>query len=190
MQNKNVIRYAFTVGGFTMLSRVLGMVRDMLTAAVFGTSLAMSAFIVAFRIPNLFRALFGEGALSSAFVPVFMKARRTHGEAAAWLLARRVMTLVGIVLLAIVLIGMVGITLVLWLPGLNEKAASVLPLARIMLPYVFFICMDSVHRASRQGRPQSADICAGLDGVCGWDRAAGLSDARPVPCRLASRHRY
>jgi len=147
MKNKNVIRYAFTVGGFTMLSRVLGMVRDMLTAGVFGTSLAMSSFIVAFRIPNLFRALFGEGALSSAFVPVFMETRRTHGEPAAWLLARRVVTLVGLVLLAIVLIGMVGITLVLWLPGLNEKAASVLPLARIMLPYVYFICMAALGMA-------------------------------------------
>ncbi|NCC92810.1 MAG: lipid II flippase MurJ, partial [Opitutae bacterium] len=52
MENRNVIRFAITVGGFTMLSRVLGMVRDVLTAGVFGTSLAMSSFVVAFRIPN------------------------------------------------------------------------------------------------------------------------------------------
>lgn len=147
MKNRNVIRYAFAVGGFTMLSRVLGMVRDMLTAGIFGTSLAMSAFIVAFRIPNLFRALFGEGALSSAFVPVFMAARRNQDEASAWRLARRVFTLIGVVLLGIVLLGMVGISLTLWIPGLNEKTAAVLPLARIMLPYVFFICMAALGMA-------------------------------------------
>ena len=105
MENRNVIRLAFAVGGFTLLSRVLGMVRDVLTAGFFGTSLAMSSFVVAFRIPNLFRALFGEGALSSAFIPVFMDSRRNEGEDAAWRLARRVTTLVGVVLLGIVALG-------------------------------------------------------------------------------------
>ena len=148
MENRNVIRFAFAVGGFTMLSRVLGMVRDILTAGVFGTSLAMSSFVVAFRIPNLFRALFGEGALSSAFVPVFMASRRNEGEAAAWQLARRVITLVGTVLLAIVTLGILGMSGALhWPGGLGEKAATVLPLARTMLPYVFFICMAALAMA-------------------------------------------
>ena len=147
MDNRNVIRFAFFVGGFTMLSRVLGMVRDVLTARLFGTSLAMSAFVVAFRIPNLFRALFGEGALSSAFIPVFMDSRRTEGEAAAWLLARRVVTLVGATLLVIVALGVAGMGVALRFPDLGEKAATVLPLARIMLPYVFFICMAALAMA-------------------------------------------
>ena len=148
MENRNVIRFAFAVGGFTMLSRVLGMVRDVLTAGWFGTSLAMSSFVVAFRIPNLFRALFGEGALSSAFVPVFMASRRNEGEAAAWQLARRVVTLVGLVLLGIVALGILGLSGALhWPGGLGEKAAAVLPLARIMLPYVFFICMAALAMA-------------------------------------------
>ena len=147
MENRNVIRFAFAVGGFTMLSRVLGMVRDILTAGVFGTSLAMSSFVVAFRIPNLFRALFGEGALSSAFVPVFMESRRHEGEDAAWRLARRVVTLVGAGLLGIVVVGIVGMSLVLLRPDLGTKAAAVLPLARIMLPYVFFICMAALAMA-------------------------------------------
>ncbi|MGD9611504.1 MAG: murein biosynthesis integral membrane protein MurJ [Kiritimatiellia bacterium] len=147
MENRNVIRFAFTVGGFTMLSRVLGMVRDVLTAGLFGTSLAMSAFVVAFRIPNLFRALFGEGALSSAFIPVFMDARRNEGEDAAWRLARRVTTLVGAVLLGIVALGIVGMGAALRWPGLGAEAAAVLPLARIMLPYVFFICMAALAMA-------------------------------------------
>ena len=147
MENRNVIRFAFTVGGFTMLSRFLGMVRDILTAGVFGTSLAMSSFVVAFRIPNLFRALFGEGALSSAFVPVFMDSRRNEGESEAWQLARRVVTLVGAVLLGIVAAGMAGMSLWLVRPGLGAEAAAVLPLARIMLPYVFFICLAALAMA-------------------------------------------
>lgn len=147
MENRNVIRFAFAVGGFTMLSRVLGMVRDVLTARLFGTSLAMSAFVVAFRIPNLFRALFGEGALSSAFIPVFMESRRTEGEAAAWRLARRVVTLVGAFLLGVVVLGIVGMSAGLRWSELGEKAAAVLPLARIMLPYVFFICLAALAMA-------------------------------------------
>lgn len=147
MENRNVIRFAFAVGGFTMLSRVLGMARDVLTAGVFGTSLAMSSFVVAFRIPNLFRALFGEGALSSAFVPVFMASRRTEGEEAAWKLARRVVTLVGATLLGIVALGVAGMGAALSWPGLGEKGLAVLPLARIMLPYVFFICMAALAMA-------------------------------------------
>ena len=147
MENRNVIRFAFTVGGFTMLSRFLGMVRDVLTAGVFGTSLAISSCGVAFRIPNLFRALFGEGALSSAFVPVFMASRRSEGEAEAWQLARRVVTLVGAALLGIVVLGVAGMSAALRWPGLGEEAAAVLPLARIMLPYVFFICMAALAMA-------------------------------------------
>ena len=147
MENRNVIRFAFFVGGFTMLSRVLGMVRDVLTAGFFGTSLAMSAFVVAFRIPNLFRALFGEGALSSAFVPVFMDSRRNEGEAAAWKLARRVSTLVGATLLVLVVLGIAGLGAARRWPGLGAEMAAVLPLARIMLPYVFFICMAALAMA-------------------------------------------
>ena len=121
--------------------------RDILTAGVFGTSLAMSSFVVAFRIPNLFRALFGEGALSSAFVPVFMASRRNEGEEEAWRLARRVVTLVGAVLLGVVALGVAGMSVALLWPGLGEKATAVLPLARIMLPYVFFICMAALAMA-------------------------------------------
>lgn len=147
MENKNLIRFAFTVGGFTLLSRILGMARDMLTAALFGTSMVMSAFVLAFRIPNLFRALFGEGALSSAFIPVFMESRRHDDEARAWQLARRVTTLVGGFLLLLIVLGIIAMTAALHLPGIAPKWAAALPLARIMLPYVFFICMAALAMA-------------------------------------------
>ena len=69
-----------TVGGLTMVSRVLGFVRDILIAAMLGTGAVADAFFVAFRFPNLFRRLFGEGAFNSAFVPLF--AKRLEGEGA------------------------------------------------------------------------------------------------------------
>ncbi len=148
MEKTKVIRSAFKVGSFTMLSRVLGMVRDTLTAAAFGTTAAMSDFVVAFRIPNLFRALFGEGALASAFVPVFMETRQQEGEDAAWRVARRVLTVVGGALLALVVLGVIAATALLhFAPGLIEHAPTVLPLARIMLPYLLFICLAALSQA-------------------------------------------
>jgi putative peptidoglycan lipid II flippase len=141
MENTKVIKSAALIGALTSISRALGLVRDFLTAGFFGTSLPISAFVVAFRIPNLFRALFGEGALSSAFVPVFIQARKNEGDEKAWLLARRIISLVGLALIAVVAAGILGITFLLRRAELGEKALLILPLARIMLPYVFFICM-------------------------------------------------
>lgn len=148
MEQSKVIRSAFKIGGFTSISRVLGLIRDTLTAAAFGTSAAMSAFVVAFRIPNLFRALFGEGALSSAFVPVFIKTRESEGEPAAWLVARKVISLTGLALAMIVAGGVALITLIIhrW-PNLIENGPLVFPLARIMLPYMLFICLTALSQA-------------------------------------------
>ncbi|HEY8241134.1 MAG TPA: murein biosynthesis integral membrane protein MurJ [Kiritimatiellia bacterium] len=147
MEKSRVIRSAFKVGGFTLLSRFLGLLRDTVTAAAFGTSAAMSDFVVAFRLPNMFRAMFGEGALSSAFVPVFMDTRHKEGEAAAWVVARKVISLLGMALVFIVL-ACIGITFALerW-PGLVENAPTVLPLARIMMPYMLFICLAALSQA-------------------------------------------
>jgi putative peptidoglycan lipid II flippase len=147
MEQSKVIRSALMIGGFTSISRALGLVRDFLTAGFFGTSLPISAFVVAFRIPNLFRALFGEGALSSAFVPVFVAARNHEGDEKAWTLARKVISLVGVVLLCVVALGVLGLTFFIHRPGLGEKVAMILPLARIMLPYMFFICMAGLSMA-------------------------------------------
>ncbi|MCX7009409.1 MAG: hypothetical protein NTY53_19565, partial [Kiritimatiellaeota bacterium] len=135
MEQHKVIRSAFTVGAFTSLSRVLGFVRDILTAAMFGTSAAMSNFVVAFTIPNMFRALFGEGALSSAFVPLFTRLKQQKGEATALSFARKVITLIGLLLAVIVVLG-IGVTFVLqYAPGLIAHGQQVMPLLRIMLPY-------------------------------------------------------
>lgn len=142
MEQHKVIRSAAKVGSFTLLSRFLGLIRDTLTASAFGISPAMSDFVVAFRLPNLFRALFGEGALSSAFVPVFMATRKQDGEPAAWLVARKTLTVVAVFLASLVAL-LIG---ALWVleqirPDLAARAPHLLPLMRIMLPYVVLICL-------------------------------------------------
>jgi putative peptidoglycan lipid II flippase len=142
VEKNRVIRSAFKVGGFTSLSRVLGLVRDVLTANLFGVSSVMSDFVVAFRLPNLFRALFGEGALSSAFVPVFMATREAEGEAAAWTVARKTATVVAAFLLLLVILLVLGTFAIERAnPDLAARAPHLLPLMRIMLPYILFICL-------------------------------------------------
>ncbi len=144
MPERSVTGNAAIVGAFTGVSRILGLVREVLTARLFGTSLVQSAFVVAFTIPNLFRRLFGEGALSAAFVPAFAQscAREPRGESLR--MARRVLTLVGALLAGVVLLGMV----LTWVaePFAEEggRMALTLPLLRIMLPYALFICLAAL----------------------------------------------
>lgn len=130
-----------------MLSRVLGLARDMLMAAFFGTSLAMSAFVVAFTIPNLFRRLFGEGALSAALVPVFIQTRDQDGPEPAWTLARNILSLLTVALGMLILLGIFGIALYLRRPELTDQTALTLPLLQIMLPYMLFICLAALSMA-------------------------------------------
>lgn len=141
MEPRRVIHSAMMVGAFTSLSRVLGMVRDLLTAGMFGTSLQMSAFVVAFRIPNLFRRLFGEGALSSAFIPVFMEVRKNEGEAAAHRFASRVISLAGVGLLVLTAAGILAAGFLLRGAEEGTQRALILPLTQIMLPYMVLICL-------------------------------------------------
>lgn len=143
MEHRKLFQSVGTVSLFTMMSRLLGLLRETVTAAAFGTSSVMSDFVVAFRIPNMFRALFGEGALSSAFVPVFSAVRAKEGEQAAWKFARRVSTLLGAVLVLIVLLG-IGLTFCPPLVEAFRRGTQTLPLLRIMLPYLFFICLTAL----------------------------------------------
>jgi putative peptidoglycan lipid II flippase len=147
LKDGKVIRSAGVVGSFTLLSRGLGMVRDIVIAYFFGTSLLASAFFVAFTIPNLFRRLFGEGALSAAFIPVLIETRTKEGDKAAWDLATKVITMAAAVLTMIALIGVLVFSVGLHVPGLSEKWATTLGLARIMFPYVLFICIAALSMA-------------------------------------------
>ncbi len=147
MKEDKVIRSAGVVGSFTLLSRGLGMLRDIIIAYYFGTSLMASAFFVAFTIPNLFRRLFGEGALSAAFIPVFVETRTKQSESAAWDLASKVVTMCAALLSAIAVVGVVLFSIGHSLPGLSEKWDATFALSRIMFPYVVFICLAALFMA-------------------------------------------
>ncbi|MEA1928885.1 MAG: murein biosynthesis integral membrane protein MurJ, partial [Candidatus Auribacterota bacterium] len=136
-----ITRSAGIVGSATFLSRILGLVRDILTAGFFGTGLAASAFVVAFTIPNLLRRLLGEGALTGAFVPVFTEYLEKKGIREGWRVASIIFTLLAILLAGLVLLGWIIIWLVIGLVPLGDRFLLVFQLLRIMLPYLFFICL-------------------------------------------------
>ncbi len=140
----NVLRRAATVSQMTGISRVAGLAREQLMAYAFGTGLAKSAFDVAFRIPNLFRRLFGEGALSAAFIPVYTEVCVRDGAAAANRLAARV---AGLLLATLSLLAGLGILLALalqWHLPEGSRWSAILPLLRIMLPYAPLICLAAL----------------------------------------------
>src|SRR5579871_3870013 len=101
-------RAAGVVGLAVLCSRVLGLAREQIFAALFGGGRIMDAFTIAFRIPNLLRDLFAEGALSTAFVTIFSRTAAVEGDAAAWRLANKVATLAVIALSAITVLGIVS----------------------------------------------------------------------------------
>ncbi len=147
MQYRNVIKSAAVVGSFVLLSRIFGLVRDIIFANYFGTSLAKSAFDVAFRIPNLFRRLFGEGALSASFIPVFTETLQHEGREEAWTLAKRVITFLVVILSEITVIGVICITIFLHFACPDDRICLVLELLRIMLSYALFICTAALSMA-------------------------------------------
>jgi putative peptidoglycan lipid II flippase len=135
------------IGLAVMCSRVLGLAREQICAALFGGGEAMDAFTAAFRIPNLLRDLFAEGALSTAFVTTFSKTIARSGDAAAWHLANKVATLTLIVLGAICVAGMIFSPQLVGLmaPGFNpEKAALTAQLTRIMFPFIVMVSMAAL----------------------------------------------
>jgi putative peptidoglycan lipid II flippase len=137
-----------TVGAMTIVSRVLGFVRDMLIAAVLGAGPVADAFFVSFRVPNLFRRLFAEGAFDAAFIPLF--AKRFHGEggeAAALAFAEQALAGLTLVLVAVTLLGEIAMPwfMLLLAPGFAAdppKLDLAVLLARIALPYL--LCMSLV----------------------------------------------
>jgi putative peptidoglycan lipid II flippase len=104
---ESAFRATGRVSALTLVSRLLGLVREQVFAALLGAGLYADAFNVAFRIPNLLRDLFAEGALSAAFVPTYAKALHDGGREGAHRLARRVFTLLAVVMALLVLLGLV-----------------------------------------------------------------------------------
>jgi putative peptidoglycan lipid II flippase len=129
----------------TMTSRVLGLVREQLFAFLVGANRYSDAFVVAFRIPNLLRDLFAEGALSAAFVPAFADAHRNAGRDAAYRLANAVLAVVLVVVGALTVLGAVfsGAVVAAFAPGLAERALAAL-LTRIMMPFLLLVSLSAV----------------------------------------------
>ena len=139
--SKGPLHHVFTVGSLTAFSRVLGLIREMLQSRLIGAGVEQSAFVLAFAIPNMARKLFGEGALTAAFVPVFRGLVERGETEDARRLARAVMTMVMLILGAVVLLATGGLTV--WLDmrtGTGERTVLTVRLVRILLPYMIFIC--------------------------------------------------
>src|SRR5688500_11106895 len=145
----NLLKALVTVSGMTFISRILGFARDVIIARIFGAGVETDAFFVAFRIPNLLRRLFAEGAFSQAFVPILAeyKNRRTAEETRE--LINHVATLLSIVLFSVTLIGVIAAPLVIYVsaPGFTaspQKFALTIELLRITCPYILFISLVSL----------------------------------------------
>jgi putative peptidoglycan lipid II flippase len=142
----NLLRALATVSSLTMISRVLGYVRDFFIARVFGAGLATDAFFVAFKIPNLLRRLFAEGAFSQAFVPILAEVRNRETPEQTRTLVDSVSTILFLALLATAALGMALAPLVVYLtapgfaaePGKFELTAAML---RITFPYILLISL-------------------------------------------------
>ncbi|MGL6109956.1 MAG: murein biosynthesis integral membrane protein MurJ [Rubrivivax sp.] len=138
----NLLKAASTVSLLTLASRITGLVREQLIAAAFGASAATDAFNVAFRIPNLLRRLFAEGAFSQAFVPILAATREREGDAATQRLIGAVASVLAWALLITCAIGMIAAPLLVWLIGSGlaefDLAAT---MTRWMFPYIGFMSM-------------------------------------------------
>ncbi len=172
-EKREMTRAAGVVGFWTVLSRVLGFVRDMVVALALGAGLGSDAFFVAFRIPNLLRRLFAEGALSAAFIPTFVETLQRDGKHEATRLASKVMTFSAIVLALVTAAGIFWSPLVVTLTAkgfvdIPEKFALTVQLNRVMFPYIFFISLVALmsgvlnsvgHFAAPAAAPVLLNIC-------------------------------
>jgi putative peptidoglycan lipid II flippase len=141
-----MIRSILSVGGWTLISRVTGFARDVVTAAVMGAGPIADAFVVAFRLPNHFRAIFGEGAFNTAFVPAYAQLEEAGAAGAAKSFADRVFTLMLLVQLALLAVALPAMP---WIvralaPGFADDAgrfALAVDLTRITFPYLLFMTL-------------------------------------------------
>jgi putative peptidoglycan lipid II flippase len=132
------------IGAATLTSRILGLVREQVYAAFVGTSAIYGAFIFAYQVPNLFRRLLGEGALTAAFIPIFKSKEKLEGEAAMWHSANAVISGLIAVSMEVVLIAMLIITMLLVTLPWRPESRLMLELMRMMFPYMTLACVGAV----------------------------------------------
>lgn len=174
-------RKILTAGGWTLVSRAAGFVRDVVMAAVMGAGPLTDAFTVAFRLPNHFRTIFGEGGFNDAFVPNYTNSLAQEGKPAAQIFANRVfslMLIIQIVLLVAALLGMPWVVRLL-APGFSanpENFELAVSLTRITFPYLLFITLETVLGGilAAHGRFAAFNAAPILLSVC-WITALGVA---------------
>jgi len=149
MSGKKIAGAAAIVSAITMISRILGYIRDAISAALFGVGIFSDAYFVALRIPNLLRDLLAEGALSSAFVPVFTDYIENKDNKEVWRLANNVLTVLSIILTLIVIFGIIIAPLVVMViaPGFSkdpEKFALTVKLTRVLFPFIMLVSIAAI----------------------------------------------
>ena len=136
------------VGVAILCSRVLGLIRELLFAGLFGAGRNLDAFLMAFRVPNMLRDLFAEGALSAAFITTFSKKIATEGDESAWRLANKVATLTAIFMSVVTLLGIVFapqlIAVMTWWSWSPEKTELTILLTRIMWPFILLVSLAAL----------------------------------------------
>lgn len=142
----NLLKALATISSFTLLSRISGFIRDTLIARTFGAGLYTDAFFVAFKLPNLLRRLFAEGAFSQAFVPILSEYRNKKGEDTTRILASQVASILTLALVAVAILGVLGAPALVYIsaPGFAAEPAkfdATVLLTRITFPYICFISL-------------------------------------------------
>jgi len=142
----NLLRALATISGLTLVSRILAFTRDVLIARIFGAGMATDAFFVAFKLPNLLRRLFAEGAFSQAFVPIFGEYKNRRGHDETKLLVDHVATMLALILFIVTFIGIIAAPILVYIsaPGFlkdTQKFDLTVQLLRVTSPYIFFISL-------------------------------------------------
>ena len=145
----NLLKSLAAVSSITMISRVLGFVRDTILARIFGAGVATDAFFIAFKLPNLLRRIFAEGAFSQAFVPILAEYKTQQGEEATRTFVAYVSGLLTLVLALVTAVGILAAPFVVWItaPGFvdnAEKYQLTTDLLRVTFPYILLISLSSL----------------------------------------------
>ncbi len=168
-----MVRNIFSVGGWTIVSRLTGFCRDMALAALLGGGALNDAYVAAIKLPNQFRQIFGEGSFNAAYLPTYTRVLTTKGPEAAGRFASQVFTL--LILSQVVLLGLVYLDMPLLVqltsPGFTrepQKFANAVAMSRIMFPYITFIAIFALHQGTLNANnswsvpaaaPAAANVC-------------------------------
>ncbi len=189
-EQRSFVSHAKVISALTLVSRIFGMLRETFLAKFFGMGTVATALTIAFTIPNLFRKLFGEGALSAAFVPLYSKSLKEQSEEEAKQFAASSVNLLTLILLGITVLGeLVLVSLIMLADPKRQAFTLTLKLSAIMLPYVVLICLTAflsailqVHR--RFAAPAAAPILLNVIHICvtvagGWMLGISMTDPGP-----------